>query len=141
MEKLHMIHAVIGAAGAAIAAALGGWDSGLQCLVAAMAIDYMTGLIVAGIFRCSPKSPTGKLESSAGWKGLGRKACTLLVVLLAVQLDGTLGTTFIRDGTVIAYLLNEVISITENLGLMGVPIPAMIARAIDILKEEDKPHE
>lgn len=136
MDKYTTGMAVIGAAGSALAAAFGGWDSGLSCLLAAMAIDYTTGLIVAGVFHNSPKSANGSLESRAGWKGLFRKGGTLLVLLLAVQLDMVLGTNVIRDGVVIAYIANELISITENLGLMGVPIPAVIEKAIDILKEK-----
>lgn len=138
MDKYNTGMAVIGGAGSALAAAFGGWDSGLSCLLAAMAIDYATGLIVAGVFHNSPKSTNGSLESRAGWKGLFRKGGTLLVLLLAVQLDTVLGTTIIRDGVVIAYIANEVISITENLGLMGVPIPAVIKKAIDILKEKEE---
>lgn len=138
MDKYNTGMAVIGGAGSALAAAFGGWDSGLSCLLAAMAIDYATGLIVAGVFHNSPKSINGSLESRAGWKGLFRKGGTLLVLLLAVQLDTVLGTTIIRDGVVIAYIANEVISITENLGLMGVPIPAVIKKAIDILKEKEE---
>ena len=63
----------VGALGAAIASLYGGWDAALQTLILFMAVDYVTGLIVAGVFHASPKSRTGALESRAGWKGLIRK--------------------------------------------------------------------
>lgn len=61
------ICAAIGIVGGAIASLLGGWDTALQTLIIFMAIDYITGLIVAGVFHTSPKTKTGTLESRAGW--------------------------------------------------------------------------
>ena len=60
---------IIGIVGGAIATAFGGWDTALAALVTFMAIDYITGLMVAGIFHTSPKTESGALESLAGWKG------------------------------------------------------------------------
>ena len=101
-----------------------------------MGIDYLCGLIVAGIFKKSPKTETGALESRAGWKGLCRKGVTLLIVLVAYRLDLVMGTNVVKDGVVIAFLVNEVISIIENAGLMGVPIPAVVTNAIDMLNKK-----
>ena len=126
---------LIGIIGGAIAALFGGWDTALQTLVLFMAIDYITGLIVAGVFHTSPKTKTGTLESRAGWKGLIRKGETLLIVLVACRLDTAIGSNFVRDATVIAFSCNEVISIVENAGLMGVPIPEAVTKAIDVLKQ------
>ena len=126
---------VIGLIGGAIAALFGGWDTALQTLVIFMAIDYITGLVVAGVFHASPKTKTGALESKAGWKGLIRKGETLLIVLVACQLDAVIGGSFVRDAAIIGFSANEAISIVENAGLMGLPIPAAITKAIDILKQ------
>ena len=126
----------IGVLGGAVAALFGGWDAVLQTLVIFMAIDYITGLIVAGVFHASPKTATGTLESRAGWKGLIRKGETLLIVLVACRLDAVIGSTFVRDAAVIGFSANEAISIVENAGLMGLPIPAAITKAIDILKQK-----
>ena len=104
-------------------------------LIAVMSIDYVTGLIVAGVFHTSPKTENGALESRAGWKGLCRKGVTLLVVLVACRLDMVMGSNFIRDAAIIAFIANETISIIENAGLMGVPIPAVVVKAIEVLKE------
>lgn len=131
---LSWVTGALGAVGGAVSTLLGGWDAGMITLIWAMAIDYITGLIVAGVFHTSPKSSNGALESRAGWKGLCRKGMTLLIVLIAARLDLVLGLSIIRDAVVIAYLANEIISIIENAGLMGVPIPAVIQRAIEVLQ-------
>lgn len=128
--------ATIGVIGGAIASIFGGWDAALTTLIIFMAIDYITGLMVAGIFHKSEKTESGALESRAGWKGLCRKGVTLLIVLVACRLDLMVGTNFIRDAVIIAFVANESISIVENAGLMGVPIPAAIIKAIEVLKHK-----
>ena len=126
--------AAIGCIGSVIASAFGGWDAGLITLVLFMAIDYITGLMVAGVFHASEKTESGGLESRAGWKGLCRKGVTLLIVLIAQRIDIVAGTSMVRDAVVIAYIVNETISITENAGLMGVPVPDRLMAAIDVLQ-------
>ena len=128
------ILAAFGTIGAFISSLFGGWDAALTTLVIFMAIDYISGLIVAGVFKRSLKSENGGLESKAGWKGLYRKGMILLIVLIAVRLDMAMGTAFLKDGVVIAYIVNETISIIENAGLMGLPIPSVIRKAIDALQ-------
>lgn len=130
------ICSVFGAIGAGIAAVFGGWSAALTTLIIFMAIDYLSGLILAGVFHRSSKSESGALESKAGWKGLCRKGLTLLIVVVASRLDVMLGTTFVKDAVCIAYICNEAISILENAGLMGVPIPKAIKNAIEILKKK-----
>ena len=89
-------------------------------------------------FHASPKTKSGTLESRAGWKGLCRKGETLLIVLVACRLDAVMGSTFVRDAVVIGFICNETISIIENAGLMGLPIPAAITKAVDILKQRSE---
>lgn len=127
---------VIGVVGSVIASLFGGWDAALVTLVIFMAIDYVTGLLVAGVFHNSGKTENGALESRAGWKGLCRKCITLLMVLVATRLDLVTGTNFIRDAVVIAFIANETISIVENAGLMGINIPPAITSAIEVLKKK-----
>lgn len=128
---------LIGIAGGIATSFFGGWDRALTTLILFMAVDYITGLIVAGIFHNSEKTETGTLESRAGWKGLCRKGVTLLIVLISCRLDLIIGTTFIRDAVVIAYIANESISIIENAGLMGIPVPETITKAIEVLKKKE----
>ena len=115
----------------------GGWSDALITLIVFMSIDYATGLIVAGVFKKSKKSESGALESRAGFKGLCRKGVALLIVLVAVRLDIVMHTSYIKDAVIIAFIANESISIIENAGLMGIPVPSVIAKAIDVLKEKD----
>ena len=134
----HIILSVIGTVGGAVAAMFGGWDAAVATLCIFMAVDYVTGLVVAGVFHMSQKSENGALESRAEWKGLCRKGAILLVVLVAARLDLVLGVSFVRDGVVTAFIANETISIIENAGLMGVPIPSAITKAIDVLNKKEK---
>lgn len=122
--------------GGIVAALFGGWSAALTTLVIFMVIDYFSGLIVAGIFHNSTKSDTGALESRAGWKGICRKGMTLLIVLIGYRLDLAIGTEYIRDGVTIAFIANETISIVENAGLMGLPMPDIVTKAIDILNSK-----
>lgn len=135
-----ILMAIIGVGGSFIANLLGGWTTDLVTLVIFMAIDYLTGLVVAGVFKASPKTESGALESRAGWKGLCRKGMTLLVVLVAARLDMAIGVTYIRTAVIIGFMANELISIAENAGLMGLPIPSVVTKAIDALqqKQEEK---
>ena len=127
-----------GVVGSAIAALFGGWDEALVTLIIFMVIDYVSGLIVAGVFHTSKKTESGTLESRAGWKGLCRKGVTLLFVLVAHRLDMAIGVDYIRNAVIIGFMANELISIVENAGLMGSPIPKAIQNAIDVLTDKSE---
>ncbi len=119
-----------------IVSQMGGWSEGLAALVLFMGIDYASGLVVAGVFHQSEKSKNGALESWAGWKGLCKKVMTLFLVCVAYRLDRIMGTTYLRDAVVITFCTNEVLSIIENAGLMGIPMPKALCKAVDILAEK-----
>lgn len=127
---------IIGAIGAFIANLLGGWDAGLITLVIFMAVDYFTGLVVAGIFHQSKKTDGGALSSKEGLKGIAKKIMMLLLVLVAVRVDILTGTNYVRDAVIIALCGNELISLIENAGLMGVPIPKKLKDAIEVLSRK-----
>lgn len=126
----------IGAAGSFIAGALGGWDHAIIALLVFMAIDFLSGWAVAAVFHKSKKSQSGGLDSKAGFKGLCKKGMILLLVVVANLLDQQIGASYIRDAVCIAFMVNELLSIVENASLMGVPIPAPITKALDILQME-----
>lgn len=130
--------AAIGTIGGGVAALFGGWTSAMTTLIIFMVIDYATGIIVAGVFHRSGKSKSGALESRAGFKGLCRKGMILLILLVACRLDLILGTGYIKDCVCIAFVVNETLSIIENAGLMGVPIPQVLIKAIDVLKAKEE---
>ena len=132
---------VSGIIGGIVTTAFGGWDASIKTLIIFMAIDYISGLVVAGVFKASTKTNSGALESRAGWKGLCRKCFTLVLVLVAHYMDLVIGKNYIRDAVVIAFVANETISIIENAGLMGIPIPEVLTRAIDVLQGKKEENE
>ncbi len=118
---------------------LGGWDTALQTLLLFITVDFLSGWIVAAIFINSPKTETGGLESFVGSKGLFKKCGILLAVLIAARLDMMIGTgELVRNTTIIGFSLNELVSILENIGLMGVKYPPILMQAIDILKKKSE---
>lgn len=128
----------VGLAGGFIVSLLGGWSNGLCTLIIFMAVDYLTGIISAGVFKNSPKTKSGALNSSVGFKGIFKKMGILFVVMLAYRVDITAGTDFVKNSVIVAYIANEFLSITENLALMGLYMPAALKKAIDILQKEDE---
>ena len=128
----------VGIIGSLVTSIFGGWSEAMTTLFIFMLIDYITGLIVAGVFHKSPKSENGALESKAGWKGLCRKGMILLFVLVGHRLDLVIGASYIKDAVCIAFIVNELISLIENAALMGVPIPQIITKAIDLLQKAEE---
>lgn len=127
---------ICGGITAAITYAFGGWDYALSTLIICMGVDYITGMVCAGVFHHSPKTESGGLNSSVGWQGLCKKGITLLIVLVAYHLDLMLNIAYIRDTVVFAFVANELLSIIENYGLMGGKVPAIIEKAIDMLNRK-----
>lgn len=139
-EKMLAVCSFAGVLGAAIAEALGGWDNAVITLIAFMAIDFVMGLICALVFGKSNKSANGALSSSACWKGLIKKVCTLLIVVVAQRIDILTGSEYIRNAVVIAFCVSELISICENAGLMGIlpeGVQKILNKAIDVLKNKN----
>lgn len=126
----------IGIIGAAIASALGGWDIPLGSLVIFMIIDFITGLMVAGTGR-SPKTEKGGISSSVVFSGLSKKIVILFFVLIGDRLDLTLGMDYVRNTVIIGFLANELISIVENAGLLGVRMPPAITNILEVLKRKE----
>lgn len=126
---------IAGILGSIAVCLFGEWNAAMAALLIFMGVDYVTGLVVAGVFHNSPKSESGKLQSGAGWKGLCKKGMTLVIVLVAARLDMLMGTAFVRDGVIIGYLVSEALSIIENAGLMGVPVPEAVKKAIEVLQK------
>lgn len=126
---------VIGAIGGFIASLFGGWDSALVTLIIFMAIDFSTGMITAAMGR-SKHIDSGRLSSKAGWIGLAKKCCILMLIIVAVRLDILLNTNYVRDAVCIGFCANEVLSIIENTSLMGIPYPPVLKNAIEVLQKQ-----
>lgn len=126
---------VFACVGAVLSWAFGGWDAALAALIICMAVDYLSGSIVALVFHNSKKSESGCYNSAYGLKGLCKKGLMLLFVLVAVQMDRVLGADYVRDAVCVGFCTNEVLSITENLGLAGVPMPQAVVKALEQLQK------
>ena len=126
----------IGVITSLLVSALGGWDSAIITLTIFIVADFITGLMVASFFKKSPKSKNGALSSAIGFKGICKKVMIYLFVVVGYRIDLMLGTDYIRNAVIIGFIVNELISLTENAGLMGVPLPSIILKSIDLLKNK-----
>lgn len=107
MPMKSIYRTILAVAGSFLAAQFGGWDAALEMLVCFMAIDWITGgVLLPVVFKKSPKSENGTLESRAGWKGLCRKGMMLFFVLVAEKLDQLTQTNYLRDAVCIGFILN-----------------------------------
>ena len=131
----------LGLIGSMIANLFGGWTEDMVTLVIFMGIDFAMGLIIALVFQKSGKSETGAADSRACFKGLCKKCVILLFVLIAHRLDLALNCNYIKTATIIGFIANELISIIENAGIMGVPLPAVLTKAIEVLKGKGDKNE
>ena len=110
---------------------LGGFDVALTCLLIAIVLDYVSGIIRSFIKK--------DLSSKVGFRGVVKKVSILLVVMLAVLVDRVTGETgTIRTLVIYYFVANEGLSILENLGQAGIPIPQTIKKALKSLKKETK---
>lgn len=131
----HCFDVVIGMIGSCLVYLLGGWTMLIQTLLLFMVLDYLTGIIAAGVFHKSNKSKSGALSSKAGFKGLFKKVVMLIIVVIANRIDILMGFDgILYNMIVIAYIANEAISILENAIAMGIPIPKKLEEAIDTMK-------
>ena len=127
---------VLGVLGSAVCWAFGGWDAAMAALAMCIAVDYISGSIVALVFHKSSKTESGAYNSAYGLKGLCKKGLMLLFVLVAVQADRVLGSDYVRDAVCIGFCANEILSIIENLGLAGIPMPEAIIKALEQLQKK-----
>ena len=127
--------AAVSFVGGVIAHALGGWDMLIKCLIVFIVTDYITGLTVAFVFQKSKKTKGGGASSEICFKGIVKKVCILVLVGVGVCMDNIMGTSYIRFVTIMFFIGNEGLSILENMELMGIPFPAFIRRALEILRD------
>ena len=128
---------IVGVIGSSVMAFVDKGGAALETLVIFMIIDYITGIFVAVFWRRSGKTKRGLLKSEAGWRGLCKKGMILGFVLIGNRLDILLDTNYVMNTICIGYAMNELISIMENAGLMGIPLPAVVQGIVEVLSDED----
>ena len=126
MDKI--FQSVVAVSGVITSFLFGGWPLLLNIFLAFVVIDYITGLIASGI--------QGQLNSKVGWKGIARKVVMFLIISVAHMIDVLLETqnNMIRNAVIFFYLANELLSIIENAGRIGIPIPRILLNAVEALK-------
>jgi len=125
------LNTMTGIIGSVVTFAFGEWSQLLTFFLVAITIDYITGIAA------SLREGQG-LNSNTGFWGIARKVLMLFIIMLGHQMDLLLGTEMIMAGAIYFYLANELISITENYGRLGLPLPQKIRDMIQILKQKDK---
>lgn len=125
------ICAAIAGLGTFLTFIFGDWDVALQCLVIAIALDYISGLIKAFVNK--------ELSSKIGLKGILKKVGILVIVALAVLIDKVTGESgAVRTLVIYYFVANEGLSIIENLSEAGLPIPEVLKKALKSLKNQSK---
>lgn len=110
---------------------LGGWDRAMEILLICMVLDYLTGVAAA--------IKTKELRSSTGFEGLAKKGSIFIIVILAAQLDRFTGNaaSIFRTSTAFFFVANEGLSIIENVGELGIPLPSFIKSVLEKMKEKN----
>jgi len=128
MERLDVIYKTGAAAvGAVVGYLFGGWSELLGILLALVILDYVTGVLAA--------SREGNLRSAVGFKRIPKKVMIFALVAVGHLIDRAVGTNgLFRDATIFFYLANELLSIIENAGRIGLPVPEQIKQAVEVLK-------
>lgn len=132
---------MVGTLGSFFSYLFGGFDSLMIALIVLMSIDFLSGLLLAVVFKKSKKTASGRLSSAAGIKGLSKKIFILFLIAMSQQLDIILTTSFIRDGAVISFIFMEGLSILENSTLAGLKVPSVIKNALEVLNKGRKNDE
>lgn len=127
---------VTGIIGSLLINLIGAPTDDLIILIVLMIIDLIVGFLISAIWQKSSKTDSGKLSSGVMFKGIVKKFFTLVVVVIAFQLDKLLAMNVIRHIVIIAFIVEEILSIIENIAITGIKIPGIIKKALDVLESE-----
>jgi toxin secretion/phage lysis holin len=110
----------------------------LIILIVLMIIDLIVGFLISAIWQKSNKTDSGKLSSTVMFKGITKKFFMLVIVVIAFQLDKLLVMNVIRHIVIISFIVEEILSIAENIAITGIKIPSIVTKALDVLEKEVK---
>lgn len=134
----NIVSIVTGTIGSLLINLIGKPSDDLIILIFLMIIDLIVGFLISAIWQKSSKTDSGKLSSVVMFKGIVKKFFTLVIVVIAFQLDKLLVMNVIRHIVIIAFIVEETLSITENIAITGIKIPTIITKALDVLEKEVK---
>ena len=138
MKVKQVISLVIGALTTGILKVIGEPTQDLKILLLLMVIDLIVGFTVSAVWHKSSKTKSGKVSSKVMFKGIVKKILTLVLVVVAYQIDILLGYDVIRHIAIIAFIVQEIISIIENIAITGIKAPDTITKALDVLERSVK---
>ena len=138
MKVKQVISLVIGALTTGLLKVIGEPTQDLKILLLLMVIDLIVGFTVSAVWHKSSKTKSGKVSSKVMFKGIVKKILTLVLVVVAYQIDILLGYDVIRHIAIIAFIVQEIISIIENIAITGIKAPDIITNALDVLERSVK---
>ena len=130
LERESLLKSIIAALGTAATYLWGGWDAVFTALVVLACMDYVTGWAAAWVH--------GRLSSDVGRRGIAKKVGMFVVISVGHIMDqlGGLGEPILRTVAIWWYIGNEALSVIENLGEVGVPIPGRLRQALAVLRDK-----
>lgn len=134
----NIVSIITGTIGSLLINLIGKPTNDLIILIVLMIIDLIVGFLISAIWQKSSKTDSGKLSSSVMFKGIVKKFFTLAIVVIAFQLDKLLVMNVIRHIVIISFIVEEILSITENIAITGIKIPSIVTKALDVLEKEVK---
>ena len=138
MKVKQLISLVIGALTTGLLKVIGEPTQDLKMLLLLMVIDLIVGFTVSAVWHKSSKTKSGKVSSKVMFKGIVKKILTLVLVVVAYQIDILLSYDVIRHVAIIAFIVQEIISIIENIAITGIKAPDIITKALDVLERSVK---
>lgn len=135
LKTLYLI--AVGILGTSFSVFFGEYTYALGTLLILMCVDILTGGIIIPLFyKKSPKTQSGGIQSSAFGKGITRKFYRILLIGVAYRFQTTIGISYLKDGLIVSFIFEEMISILENGTIMGVPMPKILTEALDVVKNK-----
>ena len=138
MKVKQVFSLVIGALTTGLLKVIGEPTQDLKILLLLMVLDLIVGFTVSAVWHKSSKTKSGKVSSKVMFKGIVKKILTLVLVVVAYQIDILLGYNVIKHVAIIAFIVQEIISIIENIAITGIKAPDIITKALDILERSVK---
>lgn len=135
MDAVTILSGCIATIGAFFLSLIGGWSPLVEALCLFILLDVTTGLVQTCYFGKSRKTASGKFSSTVMYRGILRKGMIFLVLIIGARFDLVFGTEYILEAVMLFYLVQESLSVCENLSACGLPMPQVLKKILDVLDE------